>query len=639
MIAAGLLGGLLLRAARVGERPPPLLFAFASLLSVSSSSTRRTSSSYSPGSPPACFSHGRLRAASGSHVWGASSPSQLRSHSSSTSGGSSRRPTLTGPVFSDQFSAPDVAVWSWTHARNTIPNILGLTSSWSLHGALPRRRAPRAGAILSSFSTRSWRGRRWGSGLSKGKQQRVALCLAGVGLAAILVSKGLHPPLVGLNLWLYNHVPGYWLLRDPAKVNLLIVLLFALLAALAVDRLEQSSPGRAPVVAGVLAAAALVYAHPLLTGAVVPDERRASVGARTGAARVERGRGVPRFRSRSGQGRRPPGGRLLPGADDLGLLRDVLPAPAPREARRRAASRRHYSDPVVAQHVASLEQQILDGGRNVSAAMQALGSKYLILRRDLRASFPGRSYVAPERLARALRHAPLASGGFARSVLSISMRPTRARPRRCTPPVPLLGAGAEPAVALPGRRDSARMSRPSPQAQATMLAGIAKGEPQAPLHEAGARWCDGDAHAVEYRRRRRAGPRPRRDALPEGLAAVSALFVGKQSFVVARHDVGASRSPLRRSPFRTPRSSASSPARNPFRSLIPPGLAERLGDCNRYDGRTPKRGRSHRRRSSDRTASRPLDWEPRDHSACVALPLVSSRGEDTASNPSSPIAA
>ena len=111
----------------------------------------------------------------------------------------------------------------------------------------------------------------------------------------------------------------------------------------------------------------------------------------------------------------------------------------------------YYSDPVVAQHVASLEQQILDGGRNVPAVMQALGSKYLILRRDLRASFPGRSYVAPERLARALRHAPGLRRVRSFGPLDLYETDTR-QTAEVYAAVPLFGAGAEPAVALPGRR-------------------------------------------------------------------------------------------------------------------------------------------------------------------------------------------
>ena len=105
----------------------------------------------------------------------------------------------------------------------------------------------------------------------------------------------------------------------------------------------------------------------------------------------------------------------------------------------------YYSDPVVAQHVASLQQQILDGGRNAGAAMQALGARYLLLRRDLQASFPGRSFVAPRRLARALPRTP----GLrrVRSFGPLDLYETEARRSgEVYAGVPLFGAGAEPAA-------------------------------------------------------------------------------------------------------------------------------------------------------------------------------------------------
>ena len=275
MIAAGLLGGLVLRAGQVGGGPHPLLFAFASLILgfvfVNPAHLVLVLAWLGVCVLLAWAVHGRVGLASVGRFLAVAAPLALLFNLWWIVPAAM---TLTGPVFADQFSAPGVAQWSWTHVRGSIPNIVGLNSSWAW--GYPEyypfaARLERAPFVLLQYTLVA--GAALGLVLAQGNKRRVALVLAGVGLAAIVVSKGLHPPLAGLNLWLYDHVPTYWLLRDPAKVNLFVVLVFALLAALAVDRLERSSAVQGAVFAGLLAAASLVYAHPLLTGAIVPDER------------------------------------------------------------------------------------------------------------------------------------------------------------------------------------------------------------------------------------------------------------------------------------------------------------------------------------------------------------------------------
>ena len=362
--------------------------------------------------------------------------------------------------------------------------------------------------------------RRSGCVLAQGTKRRVALVLAGVGLAAIVVSKGLHPPLVGLNLWLYDHVPGYWLLRDPAKVNLLVVLVFALLAALAVDSLEKSSPVKGAVVAGLLAAASLVYAHPLLTGAVVPDERPLLPSAHVRVPQawddVE-----AYLDAAPGQGKVV----VLPLLDyyqapttwgyyGASFLHHFLERPVVEPL-----PGGYYSDPVVAQHVASLEQQILDGGRNARAAMQALGAKYLVLRRDLQASFPGRSFVAPRRLARALPRTP----GLrrVRSFGPLDLYETDARQSgEVYAGVPLLGAGADPAVRYRAIQVGPNVASVDPGSAAS-LDGVAKGEVRLVPAARASGPSHRDTHAERHRRRVQAGPRAHRTTLSTSLAAVS----------------------------------------------------------------------------------------------------------------------
>ena len=407
MIAAGLLGGLVLRAAQVSDRPHPLLFAFASLVLgfvfVNPAHAVLVLAWLAVCVLLAWAAHDRVGLARVGRYLAVAAPFALLFNLWWIVPAAL---TLTGPVFSDQFSAPGVAQWSWTHVRSSIPNILGLNSSWAW--GYPEyypfaARLERAPYALLQYTLVA--GAALGLVLAQGKKRRVALVLAGAGLASIVVSKGLHPPLLGLNLWLYDNVPGFWLLRDPAKVNLLIVLVFALLAALAVDRLMELSTLRAGVAAGALAAAALVYAHPLLSGTVVPDERPLLPSAHVRVPQAWDD--VEAYLDSA-----PRQGKVvvLPQLDyyqapttwgyyGTSFLHQFIERPVIEPL-----PGGYFSDPVVAQHVSSLEQQIEDGGRSVPAVMQALGAKYLLLRRDLQASFPGRSFVAPRRLARELPH-------------------------------------------------------------------------------------------------------------------------------------------------------------------------------------------------------------------------------------------
>ena len=456
--------------------------------------------------------------------------------------------------------------------------------------------------------------------LAQGTKRRVALVLAGVGLAAIVVSKGLHAPLAGLNLWLYDHVPTYWLLRDPAKVNLLVVLVFALLAALAVDRLEQSSAVQGAVFAGLLAAASLVYAHPLLTGAVVPDERPLLPSAHVRVPQAWDD--VEAYLDAA-----PRQGKVvvLPQLDyyqapttwgyyGASFLHQFLERPVVE-----TLPDGYYSDPIVAQHVASLEQQILDGGRNARAAMQALGANFILLRRDLQASFPGRSFVPPRRLAHALPRAPGLRRVRSFGPLDLYVADMR-RSAEVYAGVPLLGAGAEPAALYRAVEVGPNVASIGPR-DAASLDGVAKGEVRLVQAERGR-----DRATVKLTRTGIvvAFSRGRgRESTALRFPRVSPPFraiVGTRSFVVTRAHptISLPRGALASAPrlFRfPPRQLVSVP--------IPSRLPGQLGDCHRYDDRTPTQvGLTAEvvRRDGIPTAR----LGARDHSACVALPIENS---------------
>ncbi len=127
--------------------------------------------------------------------------------------------------------------------------------------------------------------------LARPVRRRLSLVLMALILVFVGLAKGLMPPFTGVNLWLYLHVPGFWLFREPmSKLGQLLVLFFALQLAIAVEgvlhRAREAAAGSAVgrvrwrvadrwrVVAVITAVTAvLAYPFPLWTGSVVPDER------------------------------------------------------------------------------------------------------------------------------------------------------------------------------------------------------------------------------------------------------------------------------------------------------------------------------------------------------------------------------
>lgn len=64
---------------------------------------------------------------------------------------------------------------------------------------------------------------------SKSKNQRTILFFVFLGLLGSFLAKGASPPFGGVYIWLFEHVPGFNMFRDPTKFYLLIVLSYAVL--------------------------------------------------------------------------------------------------------------------------------------------------------------------------------------------------------------------------------------------------------------------------------------------------------------------------------------------------------------------------------------------------------------------------
>ncbi|MGH8874373.1 MAG: hypothetical protein ACRDVM_03855, partial [Acidimicrobiia bacterium] len=172
----------------------------------------------------------------------------------------------------------DAAGWSWSHARNTLPNVLSLNAHWGWGdtGYFP---------FAARLDHPAWSWLRFllpaaalSAPLLAGQRRKAALLLAAAALLLVAIGQGLHPPFSALNRGLYAHMPGWWLLREPmSKVGAPLLVAYAALLALALDglALRVVALGRARLLASVAVlwvGGALAYPYPLWTGQAVRSE-------------------------------------------------------------------------------------------------------------------------------------------------------------------------------------------------------------------------------------------------------------------------------------------------------------------------------------------------------------------------------
>lgn len=186
----------------------------------------------------------------------------------------------------DVAAITDVTAWTWSHANNTVWDVAALNAhwTWTHHEYLP------AAAALDQP---------WWSWLryllptvalltplvALPQHRRRSIVTALCALTLVFVGKGVHEPLGGVNVWMYDHVPGFWLLREPLnKVGPALLLCYVLLIVVWLEsapaRLRRRSRrllGGLPFLAVILM---LIYPWPVYTGAVVPTDRAPLPSAR-----------------------------------------------------------------------------------------------------------------------------------------------------------------------------------------------------------------------------------------------------------------------------------------------------------------------------------------------------------------------
>ena len=186
----------------------------------------------------------------------------------------------------------DPTNWTWSQVNNQVPNVLTLSANWAWY--LPQY-LPFATDLDQPF----WIWTRYMLPVlvfaaplaALATRRRIAIVLLGLAGVFVFLAKGLMPPLVSVNLFLYLHVPMFWLFREPmSKLGQLLVTFFGILLAILVEgviqrwRQHSPKPARWPrwlvrpatlALVGTAIASLLVVAwpYPVATGGVIPDQR------------------------------------------------------------------------------------------------------------------------------------------------------------------------------------------------------------------------------------------------------------------------------------------------------------------------------------------------------------------------------
>ena len=116
--------------------------------------------------------------------------------------------------------------------------------------------------------------------LFKSRYSKINLYFAAVILVLMFLSKGLHPPLENINLFLYEHIPGFFVFIQPLTTFYLISIIpLALLIGSSCNaiggRLKNSALRHKGTIYNVfilfVAGCFLVSVFPMLTGNIIPD--------------------------------------------------------------------------------------------------------------------------------------------------------------------------------------------------------------------------------------------------------------------------------------------------------------------------------------------------------------------------------
>ena len=174
--------------------------------------------------------------------------------------------------------------WGWTQARNSFANLLSLNASWGWPQLLYFPYATAYQNPILGVITYAPAAIGFGALAFRTQRSRLVPLLASMSLVLIFLSKGLHAPFENVNAWITDHVPGFWIIREPAsKLLPIVVVLLSLLIVWSVNkaadmarlgrysqRFKWMDPAGGVVAVGLLLPLA---AWPVITGDIVADER------------------------------------------------------------------------------------------------------------------------------------------------------------------------------------------------------------------------------------------------------------------------------------------------------------------------------------------------------------------------------
>jgi arabinofuranan 3-O-arabinosyltransferase len=300
----------------------------------------------------------------------------------------------------------DVFAWSWTQVHSTFDRVLTLVAKWNWPD-------PNFGWSASTLARPEWLWMSFALPLStllaplvcRPKRRRTALWLATIMFGFAFIAKGLNPPLRGVNAFIYRAIPGTFLLREPmSKVGGLIAMCAVAAWILTIDGLiararvlrwrRSTYTGAAMAAAGVLLLSPLVFAWPMITGAVVQSRERVAIPAawRQVASIVDDGK--------------LPGKAIVLPLDDFYQVpttwgyygSDIVPTQLitrPTIARHPQA---YIGDPAGFEALRDAAENGLVGRDSAAAAgaLRALGVSYVVVRKDIDHSSPIRSVDMPQ---------------------------------------------------------------------------------------------------------------------------------------------------------------------------------------------------------------------------------------------------
>jgi arabinofuranan 3-O-arabinosyltransferase len=190
---------------------------------------------------------------------------------------------LTGARAGDAVRAQtDVLAWSWTHRNSSLANVVRLRAHW----AFPDSFYVGSAGSLGQFP---WNVMLWAlpiaavASLWLSANKRVVRWLVGLVVVLVFVSKGVHAPFGGVNVWMFEHLPAMYLFREPfSKFGLFLALFMVVLAAMAAEGAHtklaaSSSLPRAAWLAFPLVP--LLVSFPVYTGSLANTNEQVSVPA------------------------------------------------------------------------------------------------------------------------------------------------------------------------------------------------------------------------------------------------------------------------------------------------------------------------------------------------------------------------